>query len=846
MSARLNLGSLPVRLTAQFSRADLWRIASIALLYLLLAIIAMKFGTVHGNATVFWPSAGLALFAVLAYGKQLWPGILIGALAAGLWIHDPAWVSLAIATGNTLDALTGLWLLQRTSFSPDLRRLPDYYHLVLSAALIASLPSALIGPAALGLAGYFTPDQFPKVALHWWMGNSLGVVLLTPALLVWRHRPEFLQRREHVWEAAVLWGLSIAAGLMVFAGWSPEWLPFKISVMPFWLAPLAVWAALRFGRHGVSLQLLLYFSQSLMGVSTGGGLFAPDLAETGLVNFWFFHIIICIFLMTLGIALHERRVAAELILAERTRLRGVIDAIPDLIFFKDASSVYTGCNKAFEQYINAPESVITGKTDLDLLPQDAARNFRNQDIQVMSRNMGHAYEEWIGYADGRKYLHETLKTPLRNTQGEVIGLVGISRDITARKAAEQERERLFNTITASLNEIHIFDADTLRFQFANAGALNNLGYTLDEIRQLTPIDLKPFFTPEDFRQLLAPLFMHEKPVQVFETTHKRKDGSLYPVEVHLQLFENDNERYFLAIVQDITSRLDAEQALHLAASVFEHSKQSIMIMDANASIVSVNRAFTEITGFSADEVIGHNPHLLSSGSHDQAFYQAMWASVNQSGSWSGEIWNRRKDGSLYVEWLDICSVRAATGQLTNYIGLAHDITDRKAVEENMRHQAHHDFLTGLPNRVLFYDRFEQALASARRNQTQFAVFFLDLDRFKNINDTLGHHFGDALLKAVAVRLTETMRATDTICRLGGDEFVILVTELEDARQALALIEKLHQNFRQPCAVEGQEITISFSVGHATYPENGDSKGVLLQYADLAMYRSKNASRLGNL
>ncbi len=846
MDTRLKLSALPRRFADQYTRADLWRIPTLAALYLLLAIIAMKFGIVHGNAAILWPATGLTLFALLRHGLQLWPGIFIGAFAAGLWINDPLWVSATIAIGNTLDTVGGVWLLRQTSFNTDLRRLRDYYHLVFCGALAATLPSTLIGPGSLWLAGFITPAQLPGVALHWWMGNALGVVLVTPALLILRQTPEFLRRNEYPWEASVLWLLSFGAGMMVFMGWNPGWLPFKMLMLPFWVAPLMVWTALRFGRHGVSLLLILYFSQSLMGVSLGEGLFAQDMKETGLLNFWSFHIIACIAAMTLGIVLHERRIAADQALAEKTRLRSVIDAVPDLIFFKDIRSVYTGCNKAFEQYFNATESDITGKTDFDFVPGEVARFYRDHDAVVLAQNRRRSNEEWITYADGRKRLHETLKTPLRNAQGEVIGLVGISRDITERKAAEQEHERLYNAIAASLNEIYIFDADNLHFQFVNAGALDNLGYTLEETRRLTPLDLKPFFSLDDFRQLLAPLFMHEKPVQVFETMHRRKNGSLYPVEIHLQLFENGNERYFLAIVQDTTHRLDAEQALRLAASVFEHSKQSILITDADVRIVCVNNAFSEITGFSADEVIGHNPRLLGSGNHDKSFFQAMWASLLNTGSWSGELWNRRKDGSVYVEWMDICSVRAPTGQLTNYIGLSYDITDRKAAEENMRHLAQHDFLTGLPNRVLFYDRFEQVLASAHRNETQFAVFFLDLNRFKEVNDTLGHQFGDALLKAVAIRLTDTMRATDTVCRLGGDEFVILVPEIDNARQAQTLAEILHQKFRQPCVVEGREIAITFSIGYATFPEDGDSMGDLLQAADLAMYRSKNADRIERL
>lgn len=846
MDIRQHFRLLPGRIATQYTYADLARVPVLAMLYLLLAVLAMKFGTVQGNVATLWPASGLALFALLRYGMQLWPGVFIGAFAAGLWIHDPADVSLAIALGNTLDCVAGVWLLRRSNFRMELHRLPDYYRLVLWGGLIATSISALIGPGALLLADYYTADRWADVALHWWMGNTLGVALATPTLLIWRQSPGFLQRQEHLWEAAILWSLSVVLGLMVFSGWHPGWLPAETTILPFWVTPLIIWAALRFGRHGVSLQLLLYFSQSLIGVISGHGLFAPDMAASGLINFWFFHLITSIAAMTLGIALHERRTAAEEVLAEKIRLRSVIDAIPDLIFFKDVDGVYSGCNKAFEAFTDTRESAIVGKKDFDILPRAVADRLRDQDAWALSQQTARTSEEWGTHADGHQVLHETLRTPLRDVHGEVTGLVGISRDITRRRATEQERAMLYETIAASHDEIYIFDADGLHFRFINAGALQNLGYTLQEAHGLTPLNLKPFFTAEDFRQLLAPLFMHEKSLQIFETMHRRKDGSLYPVEVHLQLFETDSERYFLAIVQDISHRLESEHALRLAASVFEHSKQSILITDAAVRIVSVNQSFIDITGFSAAEVIGHNPRLLGSGAHDKAFYQAMWSAVSTTGSWSGEVWNRRKDGTLYVEWLDICTVRDASGQVTNYIGLSYDITDRKAEEESIRHLAQHDFLTGLPNRVLFYDRFEQALAAARRHHTPFAVLFLDLNRFKQINDTLGHRFGDELLKAVAIRLTDIMRATDTICRMGGDEFVILVSELDSAEHAEILTRKLSDKFVAPCTVEGRDIQVSFSIGHAVYPQHGETMESLLEAADAAMYDAKHLDRVRRL
>lgn len=838
MPSQATVRSRILQRVACYRRKDFAHIVVLAALYLVLAVIAMNFGTVKGNATIIWPSAGLGLFALLRFGTHLWPGIFLGAMSAGLWINDPVAVSFAIASGNTLDAVVGVWLLRLTVFNQKLHNLPDYYRLVMHGGLIATAISSLIGPLALYAAGFFAQDRLTDVALHWWMGNALGVALLTPTLLVCGRSPIFSPRDGSAWEALVLAGLSVSVGLMVFVGWHPDWLSPKVADMPFWVIPCLIWAALRFGRLGVSFLLILFFAQNLFGLLGGQGLFAQDMQESGLINFWCFHMISCIAGMTLGIALHERDHAADEVLAEKLRLRSVIDAIPFPIFLKDPHGVYVVVNKAASTTFGRKESDIVGKTVLDVLPAPQADGVLRQDQKVLSLGIAQFSEEWIHFPDARVELQEIYKTPLRDASGNIIGLVGHTHNITARRAAESERKLLYDTIAASHDEVYIFDASTLRFKFINATALENLDYSLEQSHTLTPLDIAPFFTPDDFRQILAPLFMLEKKVQIFETMHKRRDGSLYPVEIHLQLFESESDRYFLAIVQDISHRLESENALRLAASVFEHSKQAILITDAEARMLSVNQAFTRITGFSEQEAIGQNPRMLSSGTHDKAFYKAMWETVVNTGSWSGEIWNRRKDGDLYVEWLDICTVRNQAGRVINYIGLSHDITDRKAAEENIRHLAQHDLLTGLPNRTLFYDRFEQTLAAARRNQSRFALFFLDLNRFKDVNDTLGHRAGDELLKAVAARLTETMRATDTVCRLGGDEFVILTPEIETIGQAEVLSEKLIEKFSLPCAIQGSSILVSFSIGQALYPEHGESMDTLLEAADRAMYRDK--------
>jgi diguanylate cyclase (GGDEF)-like protein/PAS domain S-box-containing protein len=267
-----------------------------------------------------------------------------------------------------------------------------------------------------------------------------------------------------------------------------------------------------------------------------------------------------------------------------------------------------------------------------------------------------------------------------------------------------------------------------------------------------------------------------------------------------------------------------------------------MITDEHNLIISVNQAFTETTGYSESEVKGKNPTILSSGMHDQQFYESMWDTINTAGRWRGEVWNRRKDGELYPESLNICTVKDSLGNIVNYIGLFSDITEHKKLESFIKHQAQHDFLTDLPNRILFHDRLEQHLASARRDKEMFAVLFLDLDNFKPINDSFGHRVGDLLLQEVATRLVTVTRETDTVSRQGGDEFIILATRIECASQAQSLADKLLDAISETFLIDGLNINVTFSIGIAIYPDDGESEEELTKNADSAMYLAKKQGR----
>jgi diguanylate cyclase (GGDEF)-like protein/PAS domain S-box-containing protein len=292
----------------------------------------------------------------------------------------------------------------------------------------------------------------------------------------------------------------------------------------------------------------------------------------------------------------------------------------------------------------------------------------------------------------------------------------------------------------------------------------------------------------------------------------------------------------LAILTDERRKALLQITLH--AKVYALSSDGVVIVNAHNKIVSVNPSFTRITGYSAREVIGQNPRIYASGQHDQSFYQTMWNMISEKGRWDGEIWNRRKNGELFLEKLSIQTIKDADGRIVNHLGIFADITESRAAQDAVAHQAQHDFLTNLPNRLLFTDRFQQQLALARRNNTKFGLIYLDLDGFKAINDTHGHPVGDELLITVAQRMSTMVREIDTVCRFGGDEFAVLVSNVLHKSDVTAMADKLLDALVKPYALKAHTVRVTASLGLAIYPNHGHDMDTLVRAADDALLQAK--------
>ncbi|MFA7269509.1 MAG: EAL domain-containing protein [Sterolibacterium sp.] len=340
------------------------------------------------------------------------------------------------------------------------------------------------------------------------------------------------------------------------------------------------------------------------------------------------------------------------------------------------------------------------------------------------------------------------------------------------------------------------------------------------------------------------LLERHEPFRDFEVRRRGRDGRICSVSLSGDPIFDKTGIFsgYRGIGIDITARKKASEALHLAALVYESSSEAMAVTDANNLIISVNPAFERTTGYGAAEVIGKDLRILRSERHENAFYQAMWHALKTAGCWQGEIWNRRKDGEIFLVRLTINTIYSENGSVQRYVALFSDITEMKEAEELIWKQANFDALTDLPNRRMFYDRLAQEIKKAHRAGKKLALLFIDLDHFKEINDTLGHHMGDNLLVEAARRICECVRETDTLARLGGDEFTILLTELDDPnsveRAAIAILEKLAEPFQLGHDV----VVVSASIGITMYPNDATDIGELLKNADQAMYVAKKLGR----
>ena len=410
---------------------------------------------------------------------------------------------------------------------------------------------------------------------------------------------------------------------------------------------------------------------------------------------------------------------------------------------------------------------------------------------------------------------------------------------TAQADVRKSEERFRALVESTSDWIWEVDPNAY-YTYASPRVTTMLGYHPDEVVGKTPFDLMADSEKERIADTFYKTVAAQKPFSNLENVNIHKEGHPVTLETSgIPFFdENGDLLGYRGIDRDISMRKKNEEALLLTESVFTNSIEGIAITDRDGIIQRVNQAFCDITGYTRKEAIGKNPRILKSDRHDMRFYKTMWEDLLNTGQWSGEIWNRRKDGSAYPEWLSISSIRNEAGEITNFVSLFHDISEKKLKEEQLQFLAFHDPLTKLPNRKLLYDRAAVSLKNAKRLNRKMALLYMDMDNFKHINDSYGHPFGDEFLIRVKERISTICRESDTFARYGGDEFVIVLNNINSNQEVIDFSNRIIDLFKTPVTIMKEEVFTSVSIGLAIFPDDGNDLVTLEKNADMALYEAK--------
>ncbi|MET0070861.1 MAG: EAL domain-containing protein [Candidatus Thiodiazotropha sp.] len=518
------------------------------------------------------------------------------------------------------------------------------------------------------------------------------------------------------------------------------------------------------------------------------------------------------------------------------RLHDAVDNLTEAFALFDAEGRLVLFNRRFGEFYSWLKDWMKEGADLDTLQSVTGNRIQNMSLEgepiIEPMPMGQYLEQT---ESGAWYLASNSYT----NEG---GIVCVRSDITESKQAEVNLRKLGRVLEQSPTSVMITNTEG-DIEYVNPRFEKVSGYSADEVIGKNPRILKSGDkTREEYKAMWNALLAGREWRGIFH--NKRKDGSIYWESASISPLRDERGQitHFIAVKEDVTTQKRAEDQLRMNATVFDTTSEGIMVTDADNIIKTVNPAFSRITGYSADEVIGQSPSMLSSGRHEEEFYEELWDSVLHKRYWSGEIWNRRKDGSVFPEWLSIAAIPDDDGIAKEYVAVFSDISKHKENEEQIRYQANYDALTGLPNRSLLSDRLEQAIGSALREKWMLAILFIDLDQFKMVNDTFGHVMGDELLQLVAERIGDCVRESDTVARFGGDEFVILLQDVTEMDAVANIATKVIDSITKVFTLYERDIYIGASVGITIFPDDAMNADSLLRNADMAMYQAKERGR----
>ncbi len=534
------------------------------------------------------------------------------------------------------------------------------------------------------------------------------------------------------------------------------------------------------------------------------------------------------------------------------------DQLPCPALVTDRSGIVHSVNQSLLELVGGVEDRWLAKP-MDLMFPAASRIFLQTHVWPMLLREGRIREIRLQILDGAGKQVPVLVNSQKNTLDTAecyswVFFVSIGRSLfeqellAGKQRAEAltadlaKTERFIRTIANAVPGMIAYWGTDMRCQFANNSYVEWFGRTPQQMRGLS---IATVLGERLFEQNLPHIqgALAGTP-QEFERAVVRPDGTVgyglahYIPDTH----PNGQVLGFFVLVTNVTRLKEAEAAIRISASVFNATTEGIMVTDAAAKIVSVNPAFTALTGYTSEEVVGQNARILKSGRHDAAFFGAMFQALRARNIWKGEVWSKRKDGSIYLARLSISAICDQAGDVTRYVGVCADITEQWEQEQRTRHMALHDGLTGLSNRSLLMERVAQLIAMSARDPRHIAIMFLDLDGFKLVNDTWGHEIGDQVLKTVSTRLVGLVRPSDTVARLGGDEFVILLDNPESRDNVAMIASRVIAEINAPMNFDGKVVHVGTSIGVAFKAKEAASAGDLLKDADAAMYQVKAAGK----
>ncbi|MCK9605035.1 MAG: bacteriohemerythrin [Methylomonas sp.] len=551
----------------------------------------------------------------------------------------------------------------------------------------------------------------------------------------------------------------------------------------------------------------------------------------------------------------ENYQTSQALKTSQSRLSTILDNVNACIYLKDTEGRYQFVNQRVLDLWGTTLDKVLGQGDEQFFDPQTTATIRENDHLVLVEGKTLQREEInVVAATGCTTTYWTTKLPLFRPDGEIYALCGISTDISERKQAEQAllTSELFSKAIIDAVSAHICVLD-------KAGKILAVNQAWIDFYMENQPENRDYGVGTNYLTLCDSVTDADcATVAKLMSANIRKvvRGDIKEFVLEYPCHSSNEQRWFIARVtrfqgdsgnvviahENITQRKQAEEKLQLAANVFTHAREGILITDAAGSIIDVNDTFTHITGYSREEILGKNPNILSSGRQGQEFYAAMWRDLASIGYWSGEIWNRRKNGEMYAEMLTISTVRDASGHAQNYVGLFIDITSMKEYQQQLEHIAHFDVLTNLPNRVLLADRLQQAMLQTQRHKHSLAVVYLDLDGFKAVNDSYDHETGDELLVAISKRMKEALREGDTLARIGGDEFVAVLSDLERMTDCEPILERFLQATANPVMIGQNALQVSASIGVTFYPQDNVDADQLMRHADQAMYTAKQAGK----